>query len=142
MATCTVEGLQDLLGRAGLETPLPEFPGADVLHNPQEIFKAYLADALRKAVDCDKLVAYEAIQPPNMNGMGDLVIVSPRLRLNGVAPKDLVIDLAERVCYFACFEAQRGNRVGQQMLIMGSTRHSCPASRLSPPLSLMASTSG
>lgn len=97
MTTCTVEGLTDLLGRAGLETPVPHFPGSDVLHNPQEIFKAYLAQALQRAVDCDKLVAYDAIQPPNMTGMGDLVIVSPRLRLNGIAPRDLVIDLAEKL---------------------------------------------
>ena len=97
MATCTVEGLQDLLGRVGLAVPVPDFPGADVLHNPQGIFKAYLADALQKAVDCDKLVAYDAIQPPNMTGMGDLVIVSPRLRLKGIAPNDVVADLAQKV---------------------------------------------
>jgi arginyl-tRNA synthetase len=117
MTSCTVEGLTDLLGRAGLETPVPQFPGSDVLHNPQEIFKAYLAQALQRAIDCDKLVAYDAIQPPNMTGMGDLVIVSPRLRLNGIAPKDLVIDLAEKVCASGLFEAQRGNRSVQQVLI-------------------------
>lgn len=100
MATCSVEGLQDLLGRAGLDTPVPVFPGSDILHNIQDVFKAYLADALQKTVPCDRLAAYDAIQPPNMTGMGDLVIVSPKLRLEGVEPKalkGLVADLAQRV---------------------------------------------
>ncbi|KAK0391934.1 hypothetical protein NLU13_1432 [Sarocladium strictum] len=100
MATCSVEGLQDLLGRAGLDTPVPEFPGSDILHNIQDVFKAYLADALQKTVPCDRLAAYDAIQPPNMTGMGDLVIVSPKLRLEGVEPKalkGLVADLAQRL---------------------------------------------
>ncbi|KAF7553773.1 hypothetical protein G7Z17_g3370 [Cylindrodendrum hubeiense] len=97
MATCTVNGLQDLLGKAGLDTPVPDFPGGDIVHNPQDIFRAYLADTLQKLVEVDRAVAYDAIQPSNMTGMGDLVIVSPRLRLKGVKPKDLVSDLAHRL---------------------------------------------
>ncbi|KAK7404124.1 hypothetical protein QQX98_010082 [Neonectria punicea] len=97
MATCTVNGIQDLLGRAGLDTPVPEFPGGDIVHNPQDIFRAYLAETLQKLVDCDRVVAYDAIQPSNMTGMGDLVVVSPRLRLKDVRPKDLVSDLAHRL---------------------------------------------
>ncbi|KAH7156416.1 hypothetical protein EDB81DRAFT_646578 [Dactylonectria macrodidyma] len=97
MATCTVNGLQDLLGKAGLDTPVPDFPGSDIVHNPQDIFRAYLADTLQKLVEVDKAVAYDAIQPSNMTGMGDLVIVSPRLRLKDIKPKDLVSDLAHRL---------------------------------------------
>ncbi|KAH8734715.1 hypothetical protein BGZ61DRAFT_528019 [Ilyonectria robusta] len=97
MATCTVNGLQDLLGKVGLDTPVPEFPGGDIVHNPQDIFRAYLADTLQKLVEVDRVVAYDAIQPSNMTGMGDLVIVSPRLRLKDVKPKDLVSDLAHRL---------------------------------------------
>ncbi|EEU48124.1 uncharacterized protein NECHADRAFT_31699 [Fusarium vanettenii 77-13-4] len=95
--TCSVSGLEDLLGKAGLHTPVPEFPGADIVHNPQDIFRVYLADTLQRLVDCDRLVAYEAIQPSNVTGQGDLVIVSPRLRLKDVKPKDLVLDLAHRL---------------------------------------------
>ncbi|KAM5371718.1 hypothetical protein ACJZ2D_007883 [Fusarium nematophilum] len=96
MATCSVSGLQNLLGEAGLHTPVPDFPAADIVHNPQDIFRVYLADTLQRLVNCDRLVAYEAIQPSNVTGMGDLVIVSPRLRLKDVKPKDLVSDLAHR----------------------------------------------
>ncbi|RTE79655.1 hypothetical protein BHE90_005830 [Fusarium euwallaceae] len=95
--TCSVSGLEDLLGKAGLHTPVPEFPGADIVHNPQDIFRVYLADTLQRLVDCDRLVAYEAIQPSNVTGQGDLVIVSPKLRLKDVKPKDLVLDLAHRL---------------------------------------------
>lgn len=97
MATCSVDGLQDLLGKVGLDTPVPAFPGADIIHNPQDIFRAYLADTLQKLLNCDRAIAYDAIQPSNVTGMGDLVIVSPRLRLRDVKPKDLVSDLAHRV---------------------------------------------
>ncbi|KAF4977536.1 hypothetical protein FDECE_18345, partial [Fusarium decemcellulare] len=81
----------------GLDTPMPEFPGANTVTNPQDIFRVYLADTLQKLVDCDRLVAYEAIQPSNVTGGGDLVIVSPRLRLKDVKPKDLVNDLAHKL---------------------------------------------
>lgn len=97
MATCSVDGLEDLLGKVGLDTPVPAFPGADIVHNPQDIFRAYLADTLQRLLNCDRAIAYDAIQPSNVTGMGDLVIVSPRLRLRDVKPKDLVSDLAHRV---------------------------------------------
>lgn len=97
MATCTIEGLQTLLGRVGLDTPIPVYPGGDVVHNPQDIFRAYLADALHKVIDCDKLIAYQAIQPTNGIGAGDLVVISPKLRLDGIAPKELVVDLVRKV---------------------------------------------
>ncbi|KAF9774982.1 hypothetical protein IL306_006981 [Fusarium sp. DS 682] len=95
--TCSVSGLETLLGRAGLDTPIPEFPGADIVHNPQDIFRVYLADTLEKLLHCDRQVAYDAIQTSNVTGMGDLVIVAPRLRLKNVNPEDLVKDLLQKL---------------------------------------------
>ncbi|KAM0441055.1 hypothetical protein ACHAPT_000360 [Fusarium lateritium] len=95
--TCSVTEIENLLGKAGLDTPMPEFPGTNIVTNPQDIFRVYLADTLQKLVDCDRSVAYEAIQQSNVTGQGDLVIVSPRLRLKGIKPKDLVLDLAHKV---------------------------------------------
>jgi arginyl-tRNA synthetase len=97
MATCTIDGLRDLLADAGVATPVPDFPGADLAHNPQDIFRAYLAHRLQKLVDCEAEVAYAAVDGSNVTGMGDLVIVSPRLRLKNTKPKDLVVDLASKV---------------------------------------------
>ncbi|KAF4995876.1 hypothetical protein FGRMN_4833 [Fusarium graminum] len=95
--TCSVSGIENLLGKAGLDTPIPEFPGADIVHNPQDIFRVYLADLIQKLINCDRKIAYDAIQTSNITGMGDLVIVAPRLRLQGTKPEDLVSDLARRL---------------------------------------------
>jgi arginyl-tRNA synthetase len=95
--TCSVSGIENLLGKAGLDTPIPEYPGADIVHNPQDIFRVYLADTLQKLVNCDRLVAYDAIQTSNVTGMGDLVIVAPKLRLKDVKAEDLAKDLLQKV---------------------------------------------
>jgi arginyl-tRNA synthetase len=97
MATCTASGLDNLLKNAGLQTPVPEFPGADLLHNPQDILRAYLAETVGGLTGCDRLVAYEAIQPSNVTGMGDLVLVTPRLKLKDSKPKELVKEIAFQV---------------------------------------------
>jgi arginyl-tRNA synthetase len=98
--TCSVTGIENLLGKAGLDTPIPEYPGADIVHNPQDIFRVYLADTLQKLVNCDRLVAYDAIQTSNITGMGDLVIVAPKLRLKDVKAEELAKDLLQRVRAF------------------------------------------
>ncbi|KAG5749938.1 hypothetical protein H9Q70_007410 [Fusarium xylarioides] len=95
--TCSVSGIESLLGKAGLDTPIPDYPGADVVHNPQDIFRVYLADIIQKLLGCDKQIAYDAIQTSNITGMGDLVVVAPKLRLRDTRPEDLVIDLAGRL---------------------------------------------
>ncbi|KAF5565332.1 arginyl-tRNA synthetase [Fusarium phyllophilum] len=83
-----------------LYTPIPEYPGADIVHNPQDIFRVYLADTIQKLVNCDRLVAYDAIQTSNITGMGDLVIVAPKLRLKDVKADELAKDLLQKV-YFS-----------------------------------------
>lgn len=98
MATCSTLGLDNLLRNAGLETPVPAFPGADLLHNPQDILRAYLAETVGGLTGCDRLVAYEAIQASNVTGMGDLVLVTPRLKLKNSKPKELVKEIAFQVC--------------------------------------------
>ncbi|EXM30547.1 Arginine-tRNA ligase [Fusarium oxysporum f. sp. vasinfectum] len=95
--TCSVSGIETLLGKVGLDTPVPDFPDADIVHNPQDIFRVYLADTLQKLVNCDRLVAYDAIQTSNITGMGDLIIVAPRLRLKGVKPEELAKDLLQKL---------------------------------------------
>ncbi|RBR21815.1 hypothetical protein FVER53590_00424 [Fusarium verticillioides] len=95
--TCSVSGIENLLGKAGLDTPIPEYPGADIVHNPQDIFRVYLADTLQKLVNCDRLVAYDAIQTSNITGMGDLVIVAPKLRLKDVKAEELAKDLLQKL---------------------------------------------
>jgi arginyl-tRNA synthetase len=67
------------------------------LHSPQDIFHVYLAERLRALVGCEASVAYDAVDALNSIDMGDLVVVSPRLRVKDINAKDLVIDLASKV---------------------------------------------
>ncbi|CEI64449.1 unnamed protein product [Fusarium venenatum] len=97
VTTCSVSGIENLLGKAGLDTPIPEYPGADIVHNPQDIFRVYLAETIQKLTNCDRLVAYDAIQTSNVTGMGDLVVVAPRLRLQGINNEDLAKDLLQKL---------------------------------------------
>ncbi|CAG1995314.1 unnamed protein product [Fusarium graminearum] len=97
VTTCSVSGIETLLGKAGLDTPIPEYPGADIVHNPQDIFRVYLAETIQKLTNCDRLVAYDAIQTSNVTGMGDLVVVAPRLRLKDVNNEDLAKDLLQKL---------------------------------------------
>jgi arginyl-tRNA synthetase len=90
MATLSSDGLQALLGRVGVESPIPSFPLADIHNN-----LSYLAEILVQLTECAPQVAYDSIQWPN--DMGDLVVVLPRLRLKGVKPNDLAVELTQKV---------------------------------------------
>lgn len=81
MAPSTSERLQHILIVRNVTEPLPTIPGLDVNHNPVNIFISYLAHGLVEACSCEPEVALAAIQWPNEAGMGDLVVVLPRLRL-------------------------------------------------------------
>jgi arginyl-tRNA synthetase len=59
------------------------------------IYLSYLSEILVQLTECAPQVAYESIQWPNE--FCDLVVVVPRLRLKGVNPTELAIDLKKRV---------------------------------------------
>ena len=98
MSTKTLDGLTALLQSLGLGA-VPEYPAsADILHQPIDIFHVYLAEALRELVNCDVQQAFDAIQPANSVGNGDLDIVLPKLKLaNGPPLQDLAADLTKKV---------------------------------------------
>lgn len=97
MATETLDGLSALL--RGLDLGgMPQFPSADVLHQPIDIFHVYLADTLQKLVGCEPQQAYEAIQPADKTSNGDLDIVLPKLKLpDGPDLQELAADLVKKV---------------------------------------------
>ncbi|KAI1067961.1 hypothetical protein LB507_004500 [Fusarium sp. FIESC RH6] len=97
VTTCSVSGIENLLDKAGLHTPIPEYPGADIVHNPQDIFRVYLADTIQKLTDCDRQIAYDAIQTSNVTGMGDLVVVAPKLRIQNTNHEELAKDLLQKL---------------------------------------------
>jgi arginyl-tRNA synthetase len=95
MATISSGGLQALLRRVGIKTPVPLFPSADTQNSPMAIYLSYLAEILVQLTGCAPQVAYESIQWPNE--LGDLVVVIPRLGIKDVSPNVLAVDLKKRV---------------------------------------------
>ncbi|KAK3317762.1 arginyl-tRNA synthetase [Cercophora scortea] len=103
MATTSLDALQGLLEKLGLEDPIPTFAGSDVLSRPLDIFHSYLADILVKITDCEPQVAYDAIQWATDMNNGDLAVVVPRLRVKTTDNKELTRDLAEKFPHSTLF---------------------------------------
>lgn len=78
----TVASLEILLGNLGLETPVPQFPAADVLAKPIDVFRGYLATLLGSVLTLDASAIYAAIANTGDISLGDLDVIIPRLRLN------------------------------------------------------------
>jgi len=82
--TGSVGALETALGRLGLKTPIPMFAAANVLNNPLDIARSYLADALLSLVEADPAKVYDSIQSsPNDTAAGDLCVKLPKF-----SPKD------------------------------------------------------
>lgn len=96
MATLTIAGLESLLHALDVKTPVPRFPSADIVSNPVDIYRSYIADAIQELTACDKEVAYDAIQWTTF-AHGDLTLVAPRLKIKGIKPNELASDIASRV---------------------------------------------
>ena len=99
MTSLTLQGLQSLLHTIGVDYSIPpsDFPQANVLINPIDIYRCYLATFIAKIVGCDAQLAYDALQWTTTLVKGDLVMVVPRLRLKGVQPNQLAIEIASKV---------------------------------------------
>jgi arginyl-tRNA synthetase len=96
MASASLPGLQALLADIGLD-PIPSFVAADVLNHPIDIYHSYLAEHFQAVVECDRDLVYNSIQPSNTTGNGDLDIVLPKLKLPGVNPRELAVELRKKV---------------------------------------------
>ncbi|KAL5321423.1 hypothetical protein ACEPPN_009381 [Leptodophora sp. 'Broadleaf-Isolate-01'] len=94
MATSSLPGLQAFVAQIGLE-PLQTFAKADTLNNPLDIYHSYLAESLQALVECDPDVIYNSIQLSKTIEDGDLDIVLPKLKLDGIKPKELAFELVK-----------------------------------------------
>lgn len=97
LATLSLSSLQAYLEGLGVPTPVPQFPLANLADNPNDIYRSYIAAALEKLIDCDRVLLYESLQRTSTLSKGDLVLVLPRLRLKGIKPSDLAAELAAKV---------------------------------------------
>jgi arginyl-tRNA synthetase len=106
MASLSLSGLQALLHGVGVDDSIPtsDFPQVNVLINSIDIYRCYLAKFIAKIVGCDTQLAYDALQWTATLAKGDLVMVVPRLRLKGVQPNQLAIEIASKVLIvFSCY---------------------------------------
>jgi arginyl-tRNA synthetase len=93
--TLSRDGIEAVLASLGVESPIPQFPSADIQNSPMSIFVSHLAGILTQLTKCEPLVAYEAIQWPNDEG--DLVMILPRLRMKDINVKVLASELMHQV---------------------------------------------
>lgn len=96
MATLTLAGLEEFLGRLNLKTPIPKFPAADVLTRPLDIGRTYFSDILCSLVECDASNTYNSIQWPGDINNGDLAVILPKLN-HGVKLDFLASDIMQKV---------------------------------------------
>ncbi|KAF1838671.1 arginyl-tRNA synthetase [Decorospora gaudefroyi] len=91
-----MEALERSLGLLSLHVPIPDIEPAEVLANPLDVWRTYLAQILAEIASCDIDVAYKSIQWPNNISNGDLAVILPKLR-PGVKADALAFELMEKV---------------------------------------------
>jgi arginyl-tRNA synthetase len=96
MTTLSITDLEELLGRLGIDIPIPHFEAADLLDNPLDIGRSYLAGILSSVTECDRAVAWKSILWPNNIYNGDLATILPKLKPGSVT-KTLAFDIVKRV---------------------------------------------
>ncbi|EEH33060.2 arginyl-tRNA synthetase [Paracoccidioides lutzii Pb01] len=83
MGSLTIRGLETLLQSLGLTVPIPAFSAANVVVNPIDIYRCYVADVVKQAVGCGEDIAFNAIQRTQVLAHGDVALIAARLRLKG-----------------------------------------------------------
>lgn len=92
-----MEALAQSLESLSLSGPVPEVGAAEVLVNPLDLCRSYLAQILADIVGCDVASAYRSIQWPNNIFNGDLAVILPKLR-PGAKAEEVAVELMEKVC--------------------------------------------
>ncbi|KAI1344516.1 arginyl-tRNA synthetase [Xylariaceae sp. FL0016] len=91
MATESITGLEELLGRLGLATPFPALSFAQALSRPMGIYRAFIADTAARILGCDIAVPWDAVQSSASKVDGDFALTLPKLRLGDDQRQDLTL---------------------------------------------------
>ena len=94
-----MDALEQSLGSLNLNVPIPDVKDAEVLANPLDVYRTYLAQVLADAVGCDINVAYKSIQWPNNIFNGDLAVILPKLQ-PGAKADEVAVELMKKVRTF------------------------------------------
>lgn len=97
MSTLAIQGLETHLQDLGLEVPIPAFPTANIISNPVDLYRCYVAEVVKQVVNCNEDIAYNSIQRTQVLAHGDVVLVVARLRLKGVNIDQVAVDLSNKV---------------------------------------------
>ncbi|KAH6844285.1 Arginine--tRNA ligase, cytoplasmic [Alternaria tenuissima] len=90
-----MDALEQSLGSLNLNVPIPDVKDAEVLANPLDVYRTYLAQVLADAVGCDINVAYKSIQWPNNIFNGDLAVILPKLQ-PGAKADEVAVELMKK----------------------------------------------
>jgi len=96
--TLSLQSLEAYLEELGLLVPIPTFPSTYPIHNPVDIYRSYIAAALEKLLDCNRNLIYDSLQWTSTPSKGDIALVLPRLRIKGVKPNELGVELGAKAC--------------------------------------------
>lgn len=91
-----MDALERSLAALNLTVPVPGVKSADVLVNPLDVIRTYLAEILADIAGCDIEAAYKSIQWPNNIFNGDLTVILPKLRPKAKAD-EIAVELMEKV---------------------------------------------
>lgn len=95
--TTTVAPLQKKLRTLGIDHSLPSYESGDILANPLDIYRSFMANELTKILDCDRQLIYNAIQWSNQLSNGDLILIVPKLGLKGAKLAEVTKELSSKV---------------------------------------------
>ncbi|KAH7355821.1 hypothetical protein BKA66DRAFT_562864 [Pyrenochaeta sp. MPI-SDFR-AT-0127] len=90
-----METLEQSLSSLSLEVPIPRIEAAEVLVNPLDLLRTYLAKILAEIAGCNIEAAYKSIQWPNNISNGDLAVILPKLR-PGAKADEVAVELMEK----------------------------------------------
>ena len=102
MATVSVADLEVLLGGLDVNVPVPQFAAADILNNPLDVARCYLADTVCSLVSCSRDTAFNSVQPANGIADSDLAIRLPMIGHN-MNYADFGLDLKMKVWQILSF---------------------------------------
>ncbi len=96
--TRKMKRLETQLEKLIVHVPVPSYGAAQILENPIDIYRSYLANILEPMLkDARSQNVYDSIQYTNRLSHGDLIIVIPRLQLKRSNPIEVAKDLASQV---------------------------------------------
>jgi hypothetical protein len=110
MATMSIADLEALLGGLDVNVPVPQFAAADILNNPLDVARCYLADIICSLVLCSRDTALKCIQPANGVADGDLAIRLPMIE-HKTNYEDFGLDLKKKVWQALSFPRRDGRLI-------------------------------